>query len=101
MWRSPSSSTPTPAWLPETVSAAVRDSLTSRFDFPAEDLGAPGYLSEVYALLEGLPGVVSVRVGGFASLGTGGVVDAVRPDPAGWLRLQPQHLAITVTGRQP
>ena len=91
---------PDPAWLPESVSAAVRASLTSRFDFPAEDLGAPGYLSEVYALLEGLPGVVSVRVGRFASLGHDGVADAVRPDPTGWLRLQPQHLAITVTGRQ-
>ena len=90
---------PDPAWLPETVSAAVRAALTTRFDFPAEDLGAPGYLSEVYALLEGLPGVVSVRVGTFASLGKSSIADAVRPDPAGWLRLEPQNLAVNVPGR--
>jgi hypothetical protein len=90
---------PDPAWLPEVVSAAVRTALTARFDFPVEDLEAPGYLSEVYALLEGLPGVLSVRVGRFASLGNDGIADAVRPDPAGWLRLQPQNLAVTLTGR--
>jgi predicted phage baseplate assembly protein len=90
---------PDPAWLPEVVSAAVRTALTTRFAFPAEDLGAPGYLSEVYALLEGLPGVLSVRVGRFASLGNDGIADAVRPDPAGWLRLQPQNLAVTLSGR--
>jgi len=89
---------PDPAWLPETVSAAVRTALTTRFDFPAEDLGAPGYLSEVYALLEGLPGVVSVRVATFASLGNSGIADAVRPDTTGWLRLEPQNLAVTITG---
>lgn len=87
------------AWLPESVSAAVRAALATRFDFPAEDLGAPVYLSEVYALLEGLPGVLSVRVTRFASLGGVGVADAVRPEPAGWLRLQPQSLAVTITGR--
>ena len=90
---------PDPAWLPETVSAAVRTALTTRFDFPAEDLGAPGYLSEVYALLAGLPGVVSARVARFASLGKSGIADAVRPDPAGWLRLEPRNLAVTVSGR--
>ncbi len=90
---------PDPAWLPEAVSAAVRTALMTRFDFPAEDLGAPGYLSEVYALLEGLPGVLSARVERFASLGSSGTADAVRPDPASWLRLRPQHLAVTVTGR--
>lgn len=88
-----------PAWLPESVSAAVRAALMARFDFPAEDLGAPGYLSEVYALLEGLSGVMSVRVTRFASLGGVGVADAVRPERAGWLRLQPQSLAVTISGR--
>lgn len=90
---------PDPASLPEIVSAAARTALTTRFDFPAEDLGAPGYLSEIYALLEGLPGVVSVRVGRFASLGNSGIADAVRPEATGWLRLLPQNLAVTVTGR--
>lgn len=91
--------TPDPAWLPETVSATVRTALITRFDFPAEDLGAPGYLSEVYALLEELPGVVSVRVDRFASVGNTEAADAVLPEPSGWLRLQPQNLAVTVTGR--
>lgn len=110
---------PDPAWLPASVSAAVRSALTTRFDFPAEDLGAPGFLSEVYALLEGLPGVVSVQVGRFASLAstspagrspagrsqgnaspsTGSVADAVRPEPTSWLRLLPQNLAVTISGR--
>lgn len=90
---------PDPAWLPETVSAAVQAALTGRFDFPAEDLGAPGYLSEVYALLESLPGVVSARVDRFCSLGRSEVSDAVSPDSSGWLRLQAQNLTVTVTGR--
>lgn len=88
-----------PAWLPEVVRTVVRTALTSRFDFPAEDLGAAGYLSEVYALVKGVPGVLSARVERFASLGNGGTADAVRPQAIGWLRLLPQHLAVTVAAR--
>ena len=87
-----------PDWLPEVVEAAVRDALLRRFAFPAEQLGQPGFLSEVYALVDALPGAVSLRVSRFATVGNGGVADAVRPESSGWLRLQPQHLAVTITG---
>jgi hypothetical protein len=90
---------PDPAWLPETVTGAVRAALTGRFSFPAEQLGAPGFLSEVYALLEALPGVVSVRVDRFATSGRTGIADAIRPELEGWLRLLPQDLSVTVAGR--
>ncbi len=90
---------PDPAWLPETVTGAVRAALTGRFSFPAEQLGAPGFLSEVYALLEALPGVVSVRVDRFATSGRTGIADAIRPELEGWLRLLPQNLSVTVAGR--
>ena len=94
-----------PDWLPEAVSASVRAALTARFSFPAERLGQPGFLSEAYALLEGLPGVEQSRVDRFGTApatGPGaatGVADAVRPPTEAWLRLLPQHLAVTVTGR--
>jgi len=90
---------PDPDWLPELVAAAVRDTLTTRFSFPSEQLGAPGYLSEVYALVEALPGVVSARVTTFVTSGHTGVADAIRPDLTGWLRLQTQQLDVVVTGR--
>jgi hypothetical protein len=87
---------PDPAWLPETVTAAVRAALGARFSFPAEQLGGPGYLSEVYALLEGLPGVLSARVERFGTAGRTGTADAVLPALEGWLRLLPQHLDVTI-----
>jgi predicted phage baseplate assembly protein len=92
---------PDPDWLPELVATVVRAALTERFSFAAEQLGAPGFLSEVYALVEGLPAVVSARVTKFVSSGFTGVADAVRPELAGWLRLQPQQLDVVVTGRAP
>ena len=92
---------PDPDWLPELVATAVRAALTERFSFPAQQLGVAGYLSEVYALVEGLPGVVSGRVSKFVSSGFSGIADAIRPELAGWLRLQPQQLDVVVTGRAP
>lgn len=90
---------PDPDWLPDLVAAAVRDTLTRRFSFPSEQLGAPGYLSEVYALVEALAGVVSARVTTFVTSDYTGVADAIRPDLTGWLRLQAQRLEVVVTGR--
>ncbi|MFB4317348.1 putative baseplate assembly protein [Actinomadura sp. 21ATH] len=88
-----------PEWLPEAVTAAVRAALTGRFSFPAQQLGAPGFISEVHALLDALPGVVAAQVSRFATLGRTGAADAVRPAPEGWLRLLPRNLAVTITGR--
>ncbi|GAA1552986.1 hypothetical protein GCM10009789_03160 [Kribbella sancticallisti] len=88
-----------PDWLPDAVASAVRAALGARFSFPAEQLAGPGFLSEVYALLEGLPGVLSVRVTRFASLGGTGIADAVQPALEGWLRLLPSNLGVTVAAR--
>jgi predicted phage baseplate assembly protein len=88
-----------PDWLPETVTAAVRATLGGRFSFAAEQLGGPGYLSEVYALLENLPGVVSAQVDKFATAGRTGIADVVTPAIEGWLRLLPRHLDVTIGGR--
>jgi len=100
---------PDPAWLPEIVKNSVRTALTGEqegapglFTFPARGLGQPAFLSEVYALLEALPGVVSVRIDGFAAAGSevqagGGPADVVTAGVREWIRLLPQNLTVTTS----
>jgi len=51
-----------PDHLAEKVLAAVRDALALRFSFDARDFGRPVALSEVIAVMQAVPGVVSVDV---------------------------------------
>ena len=59
------------------------------FTFPARDLGQPAFLSEVYARLEAVPGVIGVRVDRFETDGDRAVADVDPADVDEWLRLAP------------
>lgn len=97
---------PDPAYLVEIVKAAVRDALHGEdpaapgmFTFAARGLGQPAYLSEVYARLEAVAGVVGVRIATFtAASGGSDVADVISADVDAWLRLAPNDLTVTVTG---
>ncbi|MGF1648496.1 MAG: putative baseplate assembly protein [Kineosporiaceae bacterium] len=96
-----------PAWLPETVKAAVREALTGTdprapglFTFAARELGQPAFLSEVYAVLESVAGVVSADVTGFAAVpgDAGRPADVVTAGIQEWLSLSGQDLTVFASG---
>jgi hypothetical protein len=93
---------PDPAFLVEIVKDSVRTALygvaedaPGMFTFPARQLGQPAFLSEVYARLEAVPGVIGVRVDRFATDGDDTVEEVVRADVHEWLRLAPHDLSLT------
>jgi hypothetical protein len=95
---------PDPAHLVEVVKDGLRAALhgtaedaPGMFTFPARGLGQPAFLSEVYAVLEAVPGVVGVRVKGFERAGVAGVTDVIRAGVDQWLSLAPNDLALTVS----
>jgi hypothetical protein len=53
-----------PTYLPDKVLATVRESLRSHFSFAARDFGQGVALSEVIAIMQGIPGVVEVVITG-------------------------------------
>jgi hypothetical protein len=67
------------------------------FTFPARELGQPAFLSEVYARLEAVPGVIGVRVSGFESTGTPALADVITADVDEWLSLAPTDLTLTAS----
>jgi Baseplate J-like protein len=94
---------PDPAYLPELVKDALRAALhgtaeaaPGMFTFPARELGQPAFLSEVYARLEAVPGVIGVQIGRFESDGTDPVGDVVHAAVDEWLSLAPNDLALTI-----
>jgi hypothetical protein len=66
------------------------------FTFPARELGQPAFLSEVYARLEAVPGVIGVQIACFESDGTDTVADVVPVAVDEWLSLAPNDLALTI-----
>ena len=91
---------PDPAYLGELVKDALRAALHGAapglFTFPARGLGQPAFLSEVYALLEAVPGVVGVRISRFESEGTEPLADVIRAGVDEWLSLAPNDLTMTI-----
>lgn len=51
-----------PTYLPDKVLASVREALRSHFSFEARDFGQGVALSEVIAVMQGIPGVVEVAI---------------------------------------
>lgn len=51
-----------PAHEADAVAAAAREALTSAFAFDAVGIGRPVHLSDAYAVLQGVPGVVAVDI---------------------------------------
>lgn len=95
---------PDPAYFVEAVKDSIRNALhgddeddPGLFTFAARGLGQPAYLSEVYARLEALPGVVGVRITKFESRGEA-LADVVPAEVHEWLSLPPNELAINVAG---
>jgi hypothetical protein len=91
-----------PAYLVDAVRDAVRDALHSdsttdpgMFTFPARDLGQPAFLSELYARVEAVPGVIAVQVSRFSARGPSDVADQIPAQPHEWLRLLPNDLDLT------
>jgi hypothetical protein len=91
-----------PAYARENVEDSVRAALHGRsgeqpglFTFAARQLGQPAFRSELYARLQGLPGVVGLHIDRFHADGGIGVADLLDADVGGWLRLEPHDLAIT------
>jgi hypothetical protein len=83
-----------PAYLAETVDDAIRAALFTMFSFGARGLGQPAYLSEVYARLEAVPGVVGVHVTEFFSRDTDALADVIPAGVDEWLRLEPNALTL-------
>lgn len=95
---------PDPAYLVEAVKDAVRAALYGEdedapgmFTFPARELGQPAFLSEVYARLEAVPGVVGVRVDRFDADASDTVAQVITADVDEWLRLAPNDLLLTTS----
>jgi hypothetical protein len=93
---------PDPAYLVEAVKDSLRAALygddpgaPGMFTFPARGLGQPAFLSDVYARLEAVEGVIGVRVERFQSDENGLVADVITADVDEWLRLDPNDLTIT------
>lgn len=93
---------PDPAYLVEAVKDSLRAALygddpdaPGMFTFPARGLGQPAFLSDVYARLEAVEGVIGVRVDRFQSDEDGLVADVITADVDEWLRLDPNDLTIT------
>lgn len=95
---------PDPAFHVELVKEAVRTALHGEseddpglFTFRARGLGQPAYLSEVYARLEALPGVVGVQVTEFEARGELRA-DVIPAEVDEWLSLPPNELTVTALG---
>ena len=95
---------PDPAFLVELVKDAIRMALygddenaPGLFTFPSRGLGQPAFLSEVYGLLEAVPGVIGVQVDRFESDGTAAVAAAIPADVDEWLELAPNDLTLTTS----
>lgn len=58
-----------PTYLPDKVLATVREALRSHFSFAARDFGQGVALSEVIAIMQGIPGVVEVVITGLYQQG--------------------------------
>jgi hypothetical protein len=92
---------PDPAHLVEAIRDRIHRALHGAdppglFTFAARGLGQPAYLSELYAVLEAVPGVVGVRVTRFVPLGgRSAVADVVTAGVDQWLRLRPNGLDVT------
>ena len=93
---------PDPAYLVEAVKDDLRAALhgddedaPGLFTFAARDLGQPAFLSELYARLEAVPGVVGVRLERFEADGTEPVAQVIEADVDEWLRLAPNDLTLT------
>ena len=93
---------PDPAYLVELVKDGLRAALYGEsedapgmFTFAARELGQPAFLSEVYARLEAVPGVVGVRVTGFEAGGGDPLRSVVTAGVDEWLRLQPSNLTLS------
>jgi predicted phage baseplate assembly protein len=94
---------PDPAYLAELVKGALRTALhgtaeeaPGMFTFPVRGLGQPAFLSELYGVLEAVPGVIGVRVRTFESDGTEPVADVIRADVDEWLSLAANDLTVTI-----
>lgn len=99
---------PDPAYLVETVKTSVRAALHGEdaaapgmFTFPARELGQPAFLSEVYARLEAVTGVIGVRVVAFETdglpKGTPPAAPVITSGVEEWLRLAPNDLTLTTS----
>lgn len=96
------------AYLTELVKQAVRDALYGEdeaapglFTFAGRDLGQAAFLSEVYALIEGVEGVVSAVITAFSLDPDDGVVyDVLQPDQDQWLSMEPNTLTISVEAEE-
>jgi hypothetical protein len=94
---------PDPAYHVEVVKDSLRAALhgvaedaPGMFTFPARDLGQPAFLSEVYARLEAVPGVIGVRIDQFqAGDGAQLVAEVIVADVDQWLSLAPTDLTVT------
>ncbi len=68
------------------------------FTFPARELGQAAHLSELYARLQAVPGVVFVRVEAFQILDQGDELhDTIAVRPHQWLSLEPARLSLTTS----
>jgi predicted phage baseplate assembly protein len=99
---------PDPAYLVEVVKNGVRAALHGEtedapgmFTFPARELGQPAFLSEVYARLEAVAGVIGVRIIGFETddmpEGTPPAAPVITAGVEEWLRLAPNDLTLSTT----
>jgi hypothetical protein len=69
-----------PALVKETVFAAAKQTVIDKFSFDGRDFGQPVSLSEVYAVLAGVPGVLAADVRAFYAIGdTTATATTVRP----------------------
>jgi predicted phage baseplate assembly protein len=87
-----------PAYLVEAVDDAIRAALHGDgglFTFEQRGLGQPAYLSEVYARLEAVAGVIGVRVDTFNSRDTVQLADVIPAETDEWLELLPNALTLT------
>jgi Baseplate J-like protein len=95
---------PDPAYLLEVAKNRIRAALfgddpaaPGMFTFAARGLGQPAFLSEVYRLLEDLPGVIGVRITRFRAVGTHELAHVVTAGVDEWLRLRPDDLMLSAS----
>ena len=93
---------PDPAYLTELVKNAVREALygddpdaPGMFTFAARALGQPAFLSEVYARLEAVEGVVGVQITRFTDDAAEPVKSVITAGVDEWLRLVPHDLGLS------
>jgi len=69
-----------PALVKATILAAAKQTVIDKFSFEARDFGQPVSLSEIYAVLAGVPGVLAADVTAFYAIGdTTATSTTVRP----------------------